>query len=235
MGATVTGTQIIITYKVSGAVSDFDQVAQAGFEAALKAQFPCYPPDCHASLAVTAASVNLQWEIVSTSADTSALVASAEAQTTQPLGTLSAMLGASLEASPEVVITYGVAAFVTIGAPSPPPPSPPPPSPPPKLPPSIPPPSPTLPPRSPCVAGGAGCLPPRGFIAPKLLGAHFSASNPSKAVILTFDAPTNEGGALCLGYCPCAALLDEETVKKLQVARARARVRIGLGPGLGYG
>ena len=114
----VTGTQIIITYKVSGAVSDFDQVAQAGFEAALKAQFSCYPPDCHASLAVTAASVNLQWEMVSTSADTSALVASVEAQSTEPLDTLSAMLGVSVQASPQAVIAYGVAAFVTIGAPS---------------------------------------------------------------------------------------------------------------------
>ena len=150
VGATVTGTQIIITYKVSGAVSDFDQVAQAGFEAALKAQFSCYAPDCHASLAVTAASVNLQLEMVSTLADTSALVASAEAQATMPWGTLSAMLGASVQANPVVVITYGVAAFVTIGAPSPPPPSPPPPSPPPSAPPSLPPPSPTLPPRSPC-------------------------------------------------------------------------------------
>jgi len=57
-----------------------------------------------------------------------------------------------------------------------------------------------------------------------LLGAHFSAKNPSKAVILTFDAPTNEGGALCLGYCPCSSLLDEATVKKLQVSSARVRV-----------
>ena len=57
-----------------------------------------------------------------------------------------------------------------------------------------------------------------------LLGAHFSAINPSKAVILTFDAPTNEGGALCLGYCPCSSLLDEATVKKLQVSSARVRV-----------
>ena len=57
-----------------------------------------------------------------------------------------------------------------------------------------------------------------------LLGAHFSATNPSKAVFLTFDAPTNEGGALCLGYCPCSRLLDEATVKKLQVSRARVRV-----------
>ena len=36
-------------------------------------------------------------------------------------------------------------------------------------------------------------------------------------MILTFDAPTNEGGTLCLGYCPCAVLLDEATVQKLQV------------------
>ena len=55
-----------------------------------------------------------------------------------------------------------------------------------------------------------------------LLGAHFSATNPSKAVILTFDAPTNEGGALCLGYCPCSRLLDEATVKKLQGDEALA-------------
>merc|ERR1719162_2616567 len=101
------------------------------------------------------------------------------------------MLGASVQASPEVAITYGATVFVTLGAPSP-------------------------PPRSPCASGGAGCLPPKGFKAPTLIGAHFSASNPSKAVILTFDAPTNEGGALCLGYCPCAALLDQETVRKLQ-------------------
>jgi hypothetical protein len=239
VGTEVTGTEVVVTYKVSGDVSDFDQVAQAGFEAALKAEFSCYPPDCHASLGITAASVNLQLKIVSTSADTSALVASAEAQATMPLGTLSAMLGASVQASPEVASAYGVTAVVTIGAPSPPPPSPPPPSPPPSLPPSNPPPSPTLPPRSPCVAGGAGCLPPRGFKAPKLLGAHFSAANPSKTVILTFDAPTNEGGKLCLAsYCPCSVLLDEETVKRLQVTRVKAgvrvRVRARVGVGVGF-
>ena len=222
-GATVTGTQISVTYKVSGDVSDFDQVARAGFESALKAQFSCYPPECHASLAVTAASVNLQLNMVSTSADASALVATAEAQATQPLAALSAMLGVSVEESPEVAVAFDAAVFVAIGAPSPPPPSPPPPSPPPLPPPSIPPPSPALPPRSPC-SGGEGCLPPRGFVAPVLLGAHFSAKNPSKAVILTFDAPTNEGGALCLGYCPCSRLLDEATVKKLQVSSARVRV-----------
>ena len=228
-GATVTGTQVSVTYKVSGDVSDFDQVARAGIEDSLKAQFSCYPPECHASLAVTAASVNLQLNMLSTSADPSALVATAQAQATQPLDALSALLGVSVEESPEVAVTYGATVFVTIGAPSPPPPSPPPPSPPPSAPPSIPPPSPALPPRSPC-SGGEGCLPPRGFVAPVLLGAHFSATNPSKAVILTFDAPTNEGGALCLGYCPCSRLLDEATVKKLQGDEALEPYCEWLGP-----
>ena len=63
-----------------------------------------------------------------------------------------------------------------------------------------------------------------------LLGAHFSAKNPSKAVILTFDAPTNEGGALCLGYCPCSRLLDEATVKKLQGDEALEPYCEWLGP-----
>ena len=109
----MTGTQVSVTYKVSGDVSDFDQVARAGIETSLKAQFSCYPPECHASLAVTAASVNLQLNMVSTSADASALVASAEAQATQPLAALSAMLGVSVEESPEVAVTYGATVFVT--------------------------------------------------------------------------------------------------------------------------
>ncbi len=58
--------------------------------------------------------------------------------------------------------------------------------------------------------------PPEGFKAPKLNGAHFLASNPSKAVILTFDAPTNEGGDNCMGYCPCSSILDSATVAALQ-------------------
>ena len=65
-------------------------------------------------------------------------------------------------------------------------------------------------------------IPPQGFEAPKLLGAHFLAANPSKAVVLTFNVPTNEGGVLCFGYCPCSFLLDDETVRLLQVLRSPA-------------
>ena len=74
-----------------------------------------------------------------------------------------------------------------------------------------------------CIATGIPCPgfvdkgpPPEGFKAPKLNGAHFLASNPSKAVILTFDAPTNEGGDNCMGYCPCSSILDSATVAALQ-------------------
>ena len=65
-------------------------------------------------------------------------------------------------------------------------------------------------------------IPPQGFEAPKLLGAHFLAANPSKAVVLTFNVPTNEGGMLCFGYCLCSFLLDDETVRLLQVLRSPA-------------
>ena len=77
-----------------------------------------------------------------------------------------------------------------------------------------------------CTDGGVPCpekgLPPEGFTPPKLKGVHFLASNPSKAVILTFNKPTNQGGDECGGFCPCSLLLDEETVKKLQVGPTRS-------------
>ena len=71
----------------------------------------------------------------------------------------------------------------------------------------------------PCPAKGA---PPEGFTAPKLKGVHFLASNPSKAVVLTFTAATNEGGEECGGFCECSLLLDAETVAKLKVGPARS-------------
>ena len=77
-----------------------------------------------------------------------------------------------------------------------------------------------------CQNGGIPCpdkgSPPQGFKAPRVNGVHFLASNPSKAVIITFDKPTNEGGDQCGGYCPCSVLLDDKTVKDLQASPALA-------------
>ena len=99
-----------------------------------------------------AASVILQLEMVSTSSDASALIATAEAARSEALDSLSAMIGASVEASPEVSIAHDVTVVVTLPAPSPPPPSPSPPLP---SPPSLPP-SPLRPPS----------LPPSPFLPP---------------------------------------------------------------------
>ena len=123
----ITGTQVVITFKVAGDVSDFDQDAQDASKARLKARFSCYPPDCYATLQITAASVNLALEMISTSPDASALVAKAEAVGSEPMDSLSAMLGATVEEGPKVAIAEDVTAVITLAAapPMPPPPSPP--------------------------------------------------------------------------------------------------------------
>ena len=121
----VTGTQVVITFKVTGDVSDFDQDAQAAIKARLQAHFSCYPPDCYATLHLTAASVNLEFEMVSTAPDASALTGKAEAMGNESLDSLSAMLGRTVEEGPEVAVTHGVTVVVSLPAPSPPPPLPP--------------------------------------------------------------------------------------------------------------
>jgi hypothetical protein len=51
---------------------------------------------------------------------------------------------------------------------------------------------------------------------------HFPANNPSKAMILSFDAPTNGiSGDECAGSCSCSVILDEATVLALQASPAR--------------
>lgn len=77
--------------------------------------------------------------------------------------------------------------------------------------------------RVPCPEKGKA---PEGFKAPRLIGAHFPAENPSRAVILTFDADTDMGGLHtggcntngAPGRCPCSVLLSDATVNALQVS-----------------
>ena len=118
----VTGTQVAITYTVAGDVSDFDQAAQDAILAALEAKFSCYPPGCYAVLRVTAASVSLVFEMLSTTSDASALIAQVGTAASEPLDSLSATLGVTVEARPAVVVTEGVTKVVTLAAPPPPPP-----------------------------------------------------------------------------------------------------------------
>ena len=76
-----------------------------------------------------------------------------------------------------------------------------------------------------CVERGIACPDkgpqPEGFTAPKVTGVHFPASNPSKAIIITFDAPTNQGGIDCGATCFCSVILDDATVQALQASPAR--------------
>eukprot|EP00964_Phaeocystis_antarctica_P149628 scaffold116819_cov57-Phaeocystis_antarctica.AAC.1 len=121
---TVVGTQVVTTYTVAGDVSDFNQGAQDAILAGLEAHFSCYPPDCYAVLRVTAASVSLVFEMLLTKPDPSARIAQALAAKSEPLGSLSATVGATVEVSPTVVVTGQVSVVVLLAGPSPPPPSP---------------------------------------------------------------------------------------------------------------
>ena len=67
---------------------------------------------------------------------------------------------------------------------------------------------------SPAGVASAYAVPPQGFTAPQLLGAHFVAENPSFGVILTFDAATNAAGML--GVEPCSRVLDAQSVAMLR-------------------
>ena len=77
--------------------------------------------------------------------------------------------------------------------------------------------------RVPCPEKGSA---PDWFEAPRLIGAHFPADNPSRAVILTFNDDTDMGGLHtggcntngAAGQCPCSVLLSEATVQALQVS-----------------
>ena len=122
---TVTGTQVVVTFKVAGDVSDFDEDTRDEIKARLQERFSCYPPECHATLRVTPASVNLELELISTAPDASALIATAEEVRTDSVESLSGLVGATVEESPEVAVTEGVTVAVTLAAPSPPPPLPP--------------------------------------------------------------------------------------------------------------
>ena len=126
---TVTGTQVVVTFKVAGDVSDFDQDTLDDIKARLEAHFSCYRPECYATLRVTPASVNLELELISTAPDTAALIATTEDVRVGSLESLSELLGATVEEAPEVAVTEGVTVVVTLAAPSPPPPLPPPPLP----------------------------------------------------------------------------------------------------------
>ena len=126
----MTGTKVGIRYKVGGDVSDFGPDEQAAFKARLQEHFSCYPPECHAVLRLTAASVNLDLEMVSTASDVSALTAMAQAAGSESLDTVSAVLGVTVDESPEVTVAQDVTVVVAVSGPSPPPPSPPPPLPP---------------------------------------------------------------------------------------------------------
>ena len=122
----VTGTQVAITYTVAGDVSDFDQSTQDAIHGALEAKFACYPPSCFSVLRVTAASVSrrrrlvggntsavsLEFEMLSTTSDASALVAQVEAAASE-VDTLSATLGITVLARSEVTVTEGVTMVVT--------------------------------------------------------------------------------------------------------------------------
>ena len=146
---TVTGTEVVVSFKVAGDVSDFDQERRDDIKARLQARFSCYAPDCYATLRVTPASVNLELEMVSTVPDASALIAAAEGVRNETVASLSELVGAAVEEVPEVSVSEGVTVVVTLAAPSPPPPlSPPaPPTPPPPPSPPPPPPPPVTPPK----------------------------------------------------------------------------------------
>ena len=123
----VTGTQVAITYTVAGDVSDFDQSTQDAIHGALEAKFACYPPSCFSVLRVTAASVrrrrrlvggntsavSLEFEMLSTTSDASALIAQVEAAASEKLDTLSATLGVTVLARSEVTVMEGATMVVT--------------------------------------------------------------------------------------------------------------------------
>ena len=123
--STVTGTQVVITFKVAGDVSDFDQDMRDNIKARLMVHFSCYPPECHGTLRVTPASVNLELELISTAPDASALLATVEEVRIDSVESLSKLVGATVEEGPKVAVTEGVTVVVTLAAPSPPPPLPP--------------------------------------------------------------------------------------------------------------
>ena len=124
----VTGTGVLILCTVAGDVSDFDQDAQDAILPALKAKFSCYPPDCYATLQVCApgecgqgASVLLGLLLLSTMSNASNLIAQVEAAASEPLDSLSATLGVTVETRPAVHVREGWTMDVTLAAPSPPP------------------------------------------------------------------------------------------------------------------
>ena len=106
---------------MAGDVSDFDQDAQDAILAALQAKFSCYPPGCYAVLRVTAASVSLGFEMLSTTSEASDLIAQVEEAASEPLDSLSATLGVTVEARSAVAVTEGVTVVVTLAAPPSPP------------------------------------------------------------------------------------------------------------------
>ena len=126
----VTGTQVAITYTVAGDVSDLDLSTQDAIHGALEAMFACYPPSCFSVLRVTAASVSgrrrlvggntsavsLEFKMLSTTSDASALVAQVEAAASE-VDTLSATLGITVLARSEVTVTEGATMVVTLAAP----------------------------------------------------------------------------------------------------------------------
>ena len=116
-----------ITYTVAGDLSDFDQSTQDAIHGTLEAKFACYPPSCFSVLRVTAASVSrrrrlvggntsavsLEFEMLLTTSDASALIAQVEAAASEKLDTLSATLGVTVLARSEVTVMEGATMVVT--------------------------------------------------------------------------------------------------------------------------
>ena len=133
--------------KAAGTVEEYEAKADSA-KASLRQELRCFPPACMLTVTVKAGSVILT-VVATDTAGAGQVESAAVALQTKPLGTMSSVLGITIEEEPASPSVVDVQVQVTRPAPSPPPPEPPspPPSPlPPQTPPDVGVPSPAPPP-----------------------------------------------------------------------------------------